>query len=153
LNRETQPEQLVRREIVSTDAEIIMKAAAMNENADTPMNTVAIAKIKRKFGRMIEPWSVKHFADRSEIEAYVLGTGSWKSIAEVKQAVGVEASNVADFIVRAVNEFEGNQQLIKDMIAALETCIGCVGIDWATENNLETILRHAKAVSRVSAGS
>jgi len=49
------------------------------------------------------PWTCTNFGDQSEIEAYVEATGAWETIATVHAVNGVDAEDIASFIVRAVN--------------------------------------------------
>jgi hypothetical protein len=48
------------------------------------------------------PWSCTHFGDLSEIEANI--GGKWETIAEVHSVGNLDAEDIADLIVRAVNE-------------------------------------------------
>lgn len=49
------------------------------------------------------PWTCTNFGERSEIEAFIKETGTWETIAEVRAIAGVDAEDVAGFIVKAVN--------------------------------------------------
>lgn len=51
----------------------------------------------------ISPWrSIRH--DQSEIEAQIMATGSWETIAAVRSLPGLDAEDLASFIVMMVNE-------------------------------------------------
>jgi len=52
------------------------------------------------------PWTCTNFGNQSEIEAYVKATGTWETIATVHVAGGVDAEDIAGFIVQAVNDRE-----------------------------------------------
>jgi hypothetical protein len=51
------------------------------------------------------PWSCTQFGNQSEIEAFVGSTGKRETIADVHGVAGVDAEDMADFIVRAVNAY------------------------------------------------
>ncbi len=91
----------------------------------------------------LAPWSCNHFAERSEIEAYVEGTGRREIIAEIKETAGVDAELVAGFIARAVNDYEKNQTLMRQMIAALEQCLTC-NLSWEAEHEADILVRRAE---------
>jgi len=52
----------------------------------------------------ISPWRSTHFGDQSEIEAQIMATGSWETIAAVRSLPGLDAEDLASFIVMLVNE-------------------------------------------------
>jgi len=47
-------------------------------------------------------WSCTHFGCQSEIEVYVAATDQWETIAVVSAAAGLDAEDIAEFIVKAV---------------------------------------------------
>jgi len=47
------------------------------------------------------PWKCTHFGDESEIEANI--KGKWKTITIVHSLENLDAEDVADFIIRAMN--------------------------------------------------
>ncbi len=50
------------------------------------------------------PWSCTHFGGQSEIETYIPALEKWVTLAEVYSVGGIDAEDLADFIVRTVNE-------------------------------------------------
>lgn len=49
------------------------------------------------------PWSCTHFGDQSEIEAFV--KGRWETVADVHSVGDIDAEDIADYIIRAVEAF------------------------------------------------
>lgn len=94
---------------------------------------------------MLLPWSCKHQADHSEIEAYVAARGEWETIAVIREAAGVDAEVLSGFIVRVVNNYERNRDLIVQMALALELCITCDGkLTWEAEHEAQVVLNRFK---------
>ena len=54
------------------------------------------------------PWSCTHFGDQSEIEAFIPATGKWETIADVHSVGGIDAEDIANFIICAVNKCAEN---------------------------------------------
>jgi hypothetical protein len=50
-------------------------------------------------------WSCTHFGNQSEIESYIAATGKWETVADVRPVAGVDAEDMADFIVNAVKHY------------------------------------------------
>src|SRR5271165_1301202 len=71
------------------------------------------------------PWSCNHHSAYSEIVAYIPIIGDFAIIGDIPDAKGVDAEVVAGFITRAVNGYEKNRDMISQMAAALELCLGC----------------------------
>ena len=92
----------------------------------------------------VAPWSTKHEATRSTIEAYVEITGDWETVAEVNDDAGIDAEATANFIARVVNEHEKQKELISQMVAALELCLECKGMTWEAEHDASIALQRAK---------
>jgi hypothetical protein len=91
------------------------------------------------------PWSCVHRGDHSLIEAHVDAAGDWQTVAEIRNSAHIAAEPTADFIARAVNDYESNQTLIAELIDALELCLACDGLSWEAEHDAEIILARAKA--------
>jgi hypothetical protein len=70
------------------------------------------------------PWSCHHYPDYSEIEAYNAITGEWEVIADIHDTKGVDAKVVAGLVARAVNGYPKHLDMIGQMAAALELCLG-----------------------------
>jgi len=91
------------------------------------------------------PWSCNHYPAYSEIEAYVPITGEWEIIADVHDTKGVDAEVVAGLIARAVNRYEKNHAMIRQMAGALELCLGCAEcLSWEAEQEAQAVLRRAR---------
>lgn len=90
------------------------------------------------------PWSSVHFEGRSNVEAFVEPLGDWVVIAKVEDNLNVVAKETSDLITKAVNEYERNQEIIKELIAALELCMECPELTWEAEHDAELVLMRAK---------
>jgi hypothetical protein len=61
--------------------------------------------ISDDFLAAISPWRSTHFGDQSEIEAQIRATGTWETLAAVRSLPGLDAEDLASFIVMVVNEY------------------------------------------------
>ena len=98
----------------------------------------------RKPPYTFEPWLCVHGPEKSQIEAYIMATGKREVIAEAVPTAGNTAEEVAEFIVRTVNDIEKRELLINEMLSALEICLECEGLNWSAEHDAEVAERHAK---------
>jgi hypothetical protein len=119
---------------------------AMNATGKTGKKTKAktVAPVKNKPVHALAPWSCVHHGDRSEIKAYVMAAGEMETVAKIDQTKSVDAEVTAEFIARAVNDHEKMQNVIGELVAALELCLVCPDLSW--EANLEAgiAIAHAK---------
>ena len=91
------------------------------------------------------PWSCNHYPDYSEIEAYIPITGEWEIVASIHDAKGVDAEVMAGLIARAVNGYEKHLDMISQMVAALELCLGCEAcLSWEAEHEAQVMLNRAR---------
>src|ERR1700677_3043161 len=67
-------------------------------------------------------WTCRHHMDGSDITGFVMTTGGLETIAQAKQADGINARANAELIVRAVNNHDRYLPVINDLITALELC-------------------------------
>ena len=99
----------------------------------------------KESGYVFMPWSCNHYPERSEIVAYLPGTGKHEVIADVRDGVGIEAEVVAGLIARAVNSYEKNHDMIVQMTAALELCLECEEcLTWDAEHEAQSLLNRVK---------
>jgi hypothetical protein len=91
----------------------------------------------------IAPWSCRHDRAKSEIEAYVEASGQREIIATLEQAGAFDAEQVAEFIIRAVNDFEKTHSLLEQMTQALENCLAC-DLTWEVENEADILVRRGR---------
>jgi len=96
----------------------------------------------------IAPWSCRHDSAKSEIEAYVEASGRREIIATLEQAGAFDAEQVAEFIIRAVNDFEKTHRLLEQMTQALENCLAC-DLTWEAENEADILVRRGRKLTRV----
>lgn len=89
-------------------------------------------------------WTCVHHPDRSEIQAYVEGSGDWQTIAEIRTAGFVDAEPTAEYIKRAVNDYEKNKVLIAELVDALRLCLDCSGLTWEAEHDGEIAIARAQ---------
>ena len=75
----------------------------------------------------LEPWVCTHFGDLSEIDAYIVGTGKWETIANVQAVEGIDAEDIADFIVRAVNNQAKMNGFVSELVSVLEQLVSSNG--------------------------
>jgi hypothetical protein len=61
--------------------------------------TIAAPSPEQEFSR----WSCSLFGDKSEIDVFVESTGRWETAAEVHAVGGVDAEDVASFILQAIS--------------------------------------------------
>lgn len=99
----------------------------------------------KESGYTLMPWSCNHYPAFSEIEAYIPITGNWEIIADIHDTKGVDAEVVAALIARAVNGYEKAQDIISQMIAALELCLTCADcLTWEAEHEAQIVLNRAR---------
>lgn len=55
------------------------------------------------------PWTSSSFGKQAEIDGFSPTTGKWETIATVNAIAGVDAEDVAAFIVEAVKIFSANR--------------------------------------------
>lgn len=90
------------------------------------------------------PWSCRDGEGGIEIEAYNEETGDWVVIAKTVPAPGIDPKPNADFLLRAVNNYDRDRQVIAELISALEMCIGCDKLSWEAEQEASIVLARAK---------
>ena len=85
------------------------------------------ARMRFPAALMIDPmaenpkhWNCRHGSESSDIESYVMESGSIEVIARTRRVLGIEARATAEFIVHAANAHEKNRKLIADLLDALE---------------------------------
>ena len=49
------------------------------------------------------PWTCTNFGKHSEIDVYVKESGVWETVAQVRGIEGLDAEDIAEFIVEAVS--------------------------------------------------
>lgn len=91
-----------------------------------------------------KPWSCTNFGEQSEIDAYIDSTDTWETIATIQSAAGIDAEDIASFIVHAVNNYEKTQRLIQKMKMALELCLENEAIGKDVEQQIEVALKEIK---------
>lgn len=95
------------------------------------------------------PWSCNHYPDYSEIEAYIPIAGEWEIIADIHDTKGVDAEVVAGLVARAVNGYDKHLDMIGQMAAALELCLGCDAcLSWEAEHEAQVMLSRARELER-----
>jgi hypothetical protein len=91
---------------------------------------------------MLMPWSCNHHPTFSEIEAYLPITANFEIIVDIHNSKGVDAEVVTGLITRAVNAYPRNEEMIRQMAAALELCLDCAdGLSWEAEHEAEAVLK------------
>ena len=104
--------------------------------------TETASKAHALFG--LEPLSCRHYPDHSDIEAYVMASGDRQPVAEIKASAYFSAEAAAEFFAKAVNDYARHKSLIAELVAALESCLECKGLDWSAEHDGELALRRAR---------
>jgi hypothetical protein len=103
----------------------------------------------KEAGYTIMPWSCNHHPTFSEIEAYIPITGNFEIIADIHDSKGVDAEIVAGLLVRAVNIYEKNNDMIAQMVAAIERCLTCADcLTWEAEHEAQVVLKRAREMGR-----
>lgn len=91
------------------------------------------------------PLSYEHHVGRSEISAYIREEKIWHVVATVEDSLYVSARKLVQFMVRTVNDYGDQQELIEEMKIALELCLKCEGpLTWEAEQEARVILGRAK---------
>jgi hypothetical protein len=96
------------------------------------------------------PWAADDVGNGARIQAYIESLGEWKVVAETKNARPVNATKIAEQIVRAINDAERSRSLLAEMAAALEACLDCSGLDFTAEHDGEVTLKKYRALVKVS---
>ncbi len=108
-------------------------------------NTAAKAPAQKKLlPQTLTPWSCNHGQDKSEIEAYCLASGKRQVIAEVPYSNGIDHQRIAEFIGRAVNDYEPARELICSMAQVLEKFLELPTITWEAEHDADILVRRAR---------
>lgn len=108
------------------------------------LKTGTAKKLRRYYS--IHPWECKHFADHSEIAAYVEASGKWETILKVNRTSGVSAEAMATYICSLINESQPNKDLLRDAMEALEQVLEDEGLTFASEQAAEHTVRNIKQV-------
>jgi hypothetical protein len=77
------------------------------------------------------------------VEAYSPALKSWAVVAEGKDIADLSGRDVAALIVDAVNGRKSNEEVREELVAALEACLDCDGLDFTAEHDAEVALRKA----------
>jgi len=62
------------------------------------------------------PWKHTCFGKESEVEALIPATGTWETIATVRTVNGVDAEDMAAFIVKLVNDYIHGQPPLRPIV-------------------------------------
>ena len=88
------------------------------------------------------PW--RRRAGSAFVEAYSARIQGWAIVAEAKGMAELDADDIAQWIVEAVNAGPPNEALIAELSGALQTCLECDGrLDFSAEQDVEAALRRA----------
>ena len=93
----------------------------------------------------IRPWSHQHQPDHSEVEVYITASNSFEIIAEIHRPNVQEAYDIAEFIVRVVNDAQRKQGLLRDAMETLELCLEEADMTFASEQAADLIVARIKA--------
>ena len=52
--------------------------------------------------QVLTNWSCSHFGGLSEIDVFVEASGKWETAAEVHSVAGIDAEDIANFIIQVV---------------------------------------------------
>lgn len=66
------------------------------------------------------PWTSTNFGQQAEIDAFMAASRTWETLATVHAVGGVDAEDVASFLVNAVNSWDELRCLLKKTSIALE---------------------------------
>jgi hypothetical protein len=77
------------------------------------------------------------------VEAYSPTLGGWAVVAEARDTPELTGQDIAALIIRAVNGDKESEKVITELMAALDTCLDCDGLDWAAEHDAEIALERA----------
>ena len=91
----------------------------------------------------LQPWKCRSLQDRMEILAYVEASGKWETVAVVPTTSGASAENVANFIVRLINDTHRHRDLYYDAMEVLETIMHD-GVNFSTEQAADSVLARMK---------
>ena len=69
------------------------------------------------------PWTVRHKADHSDIEAYITETDKWEVIATITSSAKFTHTELSDFLVRVVNQYEPMRGMLREAHAAFTIAI------------------------------
>lgn len=112
-----------------------------------PLHAVSPASVKparSKPRQSLIAWSVRHFRGYSELEAHNLASGTRQIVAKIAGSKDIDAESVANFVVSAVNDYDGTRKMIRHMADALEKCIACKDITWEAEHDGDILIRRAR---------
>ena len=102
------------------------------------------APVRGKTVHTLAPWSCDHFGDRSEIRAYVMAAGNFEIIARIDQTKSIDAGTTANFIIRAVNDYEKMQNFIGELVGMIDLCIASGNLDRKIEREAELTIAYAR---------
>lgn len=91
-----------------------------------------------------QPWTCRRHEGKWQIEAFIAAAARRETVAEVLPSLGRSATEVAAFIVAAVNDTERRERLIVELAGALEICLESEGLNWSAEHDAEIVLHRFK---------
>lgn len=78
------------------------------------------------------------------VEAYSPKLMGWTIVAQCKDTPELNAEDIAALIAAAVNGNKKNEEVITELVGALETCLECDGkLDFSAEQEADAALRAA----------
>ena len=78
------------------------------------------------------------------VEAYSTKLMAWTIVARCEDTPELNGADIAALIVGAVNGNEKNEEVITELVGALETCLECDGkLDFSAEQEADAALRRA----------
>jgi hypothetical protein len=93
----------------------------------------------------LQHWRCQHLPGYSEITAYAEASQKWELVAVVSPASGVSANEVAEFIIRALNESQRDHDLLRAAMLALEGVME-EGLTYSTEQDADVVVQRIKRV-------
>jgi len=88
------------------------------------------------------PWRQK--GKSALVEAYSPKLMGWTIVAECEDTPEMNAEDIAALIAAAVNGNQKNEEVITELVGALETCLECDGkLDFSAEQEADAALRAA----------
>ena len=103
-----------------------------------PKARKTVRRVATQIASMI--FSCTHFDEISEIDAYIASIDKVESIADIRSAAGINAKDIAEFIVRAANNEARMKNIIHQLLDALRLCLDCDGkLTWEVEQEADAM--------------
>lgn len=92
----------------------------------------------------LHPWQCRHYAEHSEISAYVEASGEYEVVAIIRPTSGASSEALATFIVNLINDNQNNGHLLSDAMATLQLILEEDRLTFSSEQAADAIVNRIR---------